>query len=231
MPDSSARSSLSEKARIDLPVRVRFRNQNSTATTTTAVTTVMPCVVLSASPSSSPVISLKSRAEMMKRSPSAKLWSSGPMMKRTRPFMMNITPIEDNHQNDRLGLLRPVEPVDHPVGGQHQPHAAQNAEGQGQQRGRQRPKLIPIDLNQPGEQDRHHRAEGHGVAMGEVGEPQDAVDQRDPERAERQLRAIGDGRDQDEIEKRHDGVEKVHQTASHFKLGEDAVPMERYGDR
>ena len=50
MPDSSARSSLSEKARIDLPVRVFCRNQNSAATTITAVTTVITCVVLDRQP-------------------------------------------------------------------------------------------------------------------------------------------------------------------------------------
>ena len=94
MPDSSARSSLSEKARIDLPVRVRFRNQKSSATAMPAVTRVMTCVVRIARPSSSPVRSRKPRAEMTKRSPSVKPISSTPMMKRTRPFIMNITPIE-----------------------------------------------------------------------------------------------------------------------------------------
>ena len=36
----------------------------------------------------------KVRAEMMNRSPSAKLMSFGPMMKRTTTFMMNMTPID-----------------------------------------------------------------------------------------------------------------------------------------
>jgi hypothetical protein len=58
------------------------------------MTMVSPCVVRKASPSSSPVISRKVRAEMMKRSPSEKRWSSTPMMKRTIPLMMNITPME-----------------------------------------------------------------------------------------------------------------------------------------
>ena len=79
---------------MDLPLRVRLRNQNSSATTITAVITVIPCVVLIASPSSSPVMSLNVRAETMNRSPSAKRWSPGPMMKRTSPFMMNMTPID-----------------------------------------------------------------------------------------------------------------------------------------
>ncbi len=55
MPESSARSSLSEKARIDLPVRVRFRNQKSAATAMTATIRVIAWVVRIASPSSSPV--------------------------------------------------------------------------------------------------------------------------------------------------------------------------------
>ncbi len=42
MPESNARSSLSEKARMDLPVRVRLRNQNNSATQITATNTVMP---------------------------------------------------------------------------------------------------------------------------------------------------------------------------------------------
>ncbi len=55
MPDSSARSSLSENARIDLPVRVFCRNQNSSAMVIKAVTTVTAVVVLIARPSASPV--------------------------------------------------------------------------------------------------------------------------------------------------------------------------------
>ena len=94
MPDRSARSSLSEKARIDLPVRVRFRNQKSAATTTIAVTMVMACVDLKASPSARPVIFLNSPAVTTNRSPSSKRISSTPMMKRVTPFMMNITPME-----------------------------------------------------------------------------------------------------------------------------------------
>ena len=46
-PDSSARFSLSEKARIDFPVRVRCRNQCSHATTSAVVTSVMVCAVRS----------------------------------------------------------------------------------------------------------------------------------------------------------------------------------------
>ena len=46
------------------------------------------------SPSSSPVMSRKSRALTTKRAPSAKRWSSGPMMKRTRPLYMNMTPTD-----------------------------------------------------------------------------------------------------------------------------------------
>ncbi len=77
-----------------LPVRVRIRNQNRSATTATAVTTVIAWLVRIASPSESPVHCLKSRARIRKRAPSAKRCSSGPMMKRTSPFMMNITPME-----------------------------------------------------------------------------------------------------------------------------------------
>ena len=55
---------------MDLPVRVRFRNQKSAATTMIAVTMVMPCVVLNDSPSLNPVAALKSRALMMNRAPS-----------------------------------------------------------------------------------------------------------------------------------------------------------------
>ena len=94
MPESSARSSLSEKARIDLPVRVRFRNQNSSATQIAATVTVRISVVRITSGSSSPVASRKPRAETTKRAPSAKRWSSTPMMKRTSPLRMNITPME-----------------------------------------------------------------------------------------------------------------------------------------
>ena len=54
------------------------------------------------------------------------------------------------------------------------------------------PKVMPMRLEPPGDQDGDHGAEGHGVAMGEVGKAQDAVDQRDPKRAERQLRAVGE---------------------------------------
>jgi len=82
MPDSNAKSSLSENARMDLPVRVLFRNQNRRATTTTATTTVIAWVVLIARPSFRPVISLNSRAVMMKRSPSANLMSRTPIMKK-----------------------------------------------------------------------------------------------------------------------------------------------------
>ena len=86
MPDSSARSSLSEKARIDLPVRVLFRNQKTKPTTRNAVITVTPCEVLIARPSFRPVIFLKARAFMMKRSPSLKFWSFGPITKRISPL-------------------------------------------------------------------------------------------------------------------------------------------------
>ena len=86
IPDSSARSSLSEKARIDLPVRVRFRNQNTAATVTMAVTTVTAWVVLMASPSFNPVIFLNSRAFMIKRWPSVNIWSRGPMTNRISPL-------------------------------------------------------------------------------------------------------------------------------------------------
>ena len=58
---------------MDLPVRVRLRNQNNMATTMTAVTMVMPWVVLKAKPSDSPVSFLNSRADMMNRSPSENL--------------------------------------------------------------------------------------------------------------------------------------------------------------
>ena len=72
MPESKAKSSLSEKALIDFPVLVRLRNQNRMATTKTAVITVITCVVLIAKPSSRPVNFLKSLAEIMKRAPSEK---------------------------------------------------------------------------------------------------------------------------------------------------------------
>ncbi len=94
IPERSARSSLSEKARIDLPVRVRLRNQKRSATATAAVTSVMACEVRMARPSARPVASRKVRASMTKRAPSAKVSSSTPMMKRTMPFITNITPIE-----------------------------------------------------------------------------------------------------------------------------------------
>ena len=86
IPDSSARSSLSEKARIDLPVRVLFKNQNTMPTVTTAVPRVTAWVVLIASPSFRPVMFLNSRAFMIKRWPSVKFWSRGPMTKRIRPL-------------------------------------------------------------------------------------------------------------------------------------------------
>ena len=77
---------MSEKARIDLPVRVRFRNQKTAATVTMAVTTVTACVVLMKGPSFRPVIFLNSRAFMMKRCPSEKTWSRGPITNLTSPL-------------------------------------------------------------------------------------------------------------------------------------------------
>ena len=55
---------------------------------------VIPCVVLNARPSLRPVSNLNSLAEIIKRSPSEKRCSFGPIIIRTSPFRMNITPIE-----------------------------------------------------------------------------------------------------------------------------------------
>ena len=79
---------------MDFPVRVFCRNQKSAATTTKAVITVTACVPLIASPSARPVADLNSPAEIRKRPPSAKFWSSTPMIRRTIPFITNITPME-----------------------------------------------------------------------------------------------------------------------------------------
>ena len=72
MPDSSARSSLSEKARMLLPLRVRFRNQNSQAITPKAVTSVITVVVRIANPSARPVAALKAFGSTKNRAPSRK---------------------------------------------------------------------------------------------------------------------------------------------------------------
>jgi len=79
---------------MDLPVRVRFRNQNRAVTSAIATTTVSNWEDFIARPSLNPVISLKARALMINRSPSKKFWSFGPMIKRTTPFITNITPTD-----------------------------------------------------------------------------------------------------------------------------------------
>ena len=79
---------------MDLPVRVRSKNQNSTSTTIKAVTIVNAWLVRNAKPCSSPVKSLNAAAVKMKRSPSSKFCSPGPITNRTMPFMRNITPTE-----------------------------------------------------------------------------------------------------------------------------------------
>ena len=73
MPDNRAKSSLSENALIDLPVRVRFKNQKRAATIIIAVTKVILCVTFIAKPSFKPVNSLNSRALIINRIPSANL--------------------------------------------------------------------------------------------------------------------------------------------------------------
>ena len=73
---------------------MRPRNQNSHDTSSTVTAAVMTCVVLTASPSASPVAALNWRALMRKRVPSVNTWSSGPMMKRISPLSTNITPTE-----------------------------------------------------------------------------------------------------------------------------------------
>jgi mRNA-degrading endonuclease toxin of MazEF toxin-antitoxin module len=77
---------------MDLPVRVRLRNQKSAATQTAATARVMTWVVRMARPSSRPVASRKPRAVTTKRSPSVKPMSSTPTRKRTMPFMTKVTP-------------------------------------------------------------------------------------------------------------------------------------------
>ena len=94
IPESNARSSLSEKALIDLPVRVLFKNQNKAATIIIAATNVMTCDKRIARPSFNPVIALKSRALIKNRVPSANRRSPGPMINRTSPFIMNVIPRE-----------------------------------------------------------------------------------------------------------------------------------------
>ena len=85
---------MSEYARMDLPVRVFSRNQKSSSTSTTATATLSVWVVLIASPSDSPVQSLKSRTVNRKRAPSVKTRSAGPMTKRMTPFRTNMTPTD-----------------------------------------------------------------------------------------------------------------------------------------
>ena len=63
-------------------------------TMTNAVITVTPCEVLIANPSLNPVISLKALAFMMNLVPSLKDWSLGPIMKRIKPLIRNITPTD-----------------------------------------------------------------------------------------------------------------------------------------
>ena len=77
-----------------LPDFVRFRNQNSAIITISATPTVSAWVERSARPSSSPVISRKSRTAIRKRAPSSKRISSTPIRMRVRPFITNITPTE-----------------------------------------------------------------------------------------------------------------------------------------
>ena len=67
MPDRSARSGLLEYARIDLPVRVRLKNQKTAATTINAEATVIACDDLMATPSERPVFSLNARAFKINR--------------------------------------------------------------------------------------------------------------------------------------------------------------------
>ena len=94
IPDRRARSGLLEYARIDLPVRVRLKNQKTAVTTMNAEAIVIACDDLMATPSVRPVISLNARAFRIKRSPSLKLRSSGPTMNLVIPPITNMTPME-----------------------------------------------------------------------------------------------------------------------------------------
>jgi hypothetical protein len=60
------------------------------------------------------------------------------MMKRTMPFMMNITPSDTITRITGLRLFLPVEPVDHPVRAAEAKAGDRDADRQGQKRGRQR---------------------------------------------------------------------------------------------
>ena len=171
MPDSSARSSLSEKARIDLPVRVFCRNQNSATMTTMAVTTVTAVVVLIAKAlgQPGPVLELLGRQHEPLAIGKVLLFRADDHAHQTVHHEHHAR--RDDDQNDRLGLLPAVEPIDPPSVQQHQRRCADKGKGQGQQRGRQRPSPKCPSTEPPGEQDRQRRAKGHRVATGKVGKP------------------------------------------------------------
>ena len=80
IPESNARSSLSEYAFMLFPVLVLLRNQNKRETNTIVTNIVITCVDFNARPSFSPVISLNSRALIINLSPSKNLLSDGPII-------------------------------------------------------------------------------------------------------------------------------------------------------
>ena len=95
IPDNRASSSLSEKALIDFPVlEFYLERKNNREQRIIVVVIVIAWEVLRPKPSFKPVIALNSLTVNMNRTPSLKLWSLGPIMKRISPAVKNITPIE-----------------------------------------------------------------------------------------------------------------------------------------
>ena len=177
----------------------------------TATATVRHWVVLIARPSSSPVSWRNSRALMMNRAPSEKLWSLGPMMKRTMPFQ-DEHDADRGHDEDDRGTADPAVVAEYQaVGGKRGGAGGQDGNRQCQQAGRQRSEPEPPGLELPGDQDRDHGAECHEIAVREVGKPQDPEHQRDAQRTERELGCVGESGDDHVVAEQDDRVRQVRQ--------------------
>ena len=208
MPDRSARSSLSENARIDLPVRVRFRNQKSAATTITAVT----IVIAGAEPDRQPFLEPGQVRKRTRRNHEALAVVEGLVVDADDEAHDPVHDEHHAHRHDHEDAPAPPSAFGRSGRRRGRCRAARSAVGgdadrQRQKRRRQREDRDADALEVPGHQDRHHRPEGHRVAVGEVREAEDAVDQRDAKRAERQLASVRHGRNDHEVQKRDKRVQ------------------------
>ena len=97
----------------------------------------------------------------------------------------------NDHENDRRGILPPVEAVDEPVDGQKHDDGDADRGWEGKQRCRQRSKAHAHRLQQPSKEHGGHGSERHGVPMGKIRKSKHAVNERDAERAESKLAAVG----------------------------------------